>query len=95
MNNIELNVKGLKCDAEDCDYIDMDINTEDYEQYIDAPCPKCGAPLLTQADYDLVRVIEQAALAINKIDFGDMFNEQHVQVGLEMNGTGTLQVKEL
>jgi len=48
---------GLKCDAKECDYIDMSIKFEDYPKYINAPCPKCGAPLLTQADYDTVSAL--------------------------------------
>ena len=48
----EVDIKGIKCDA--CDYTDDDAKLEDFEQYLNVPCPKCGAILLTQADMDTV-----------------------------------------
>ena len=48
------NISGLKCDNPDCDYKDDTIDSVDYEQHIDKPCPDCGESLLTQDDYDKV-----------------------------------------
>ncbi|MEO1035248.1 MAG: hypothetical protein AAFX44_06770 [Pseudomonadota bacterium] len=45
-----LDVHGLKCDAEGCGYADMSVPFEDYLKHLEAPCPKCGAPLLTVED---------------------------------------------
>jgi hypothetical protein len=53
-NDFGMKIVGLKCDNPTCDYRDDNIQVGDYEKYINAPCPKCGAPLLTQADYDVV-----------------------------------------
>jgi hypothetical protein len=40
----------LQCDADGCDHRE---NIPDYSaEYIGKPCPKCGASLLTQEDYD-------------------------------------------
>lgn len=61
---IEEEIKGLKCDK--CDYEDMSINVENYHDYVDAPCPDCGANLLTQADYDFVQVLMSLTDKINK-----------------------------
>ena len=57
-------ITGLKCDADGCDYKDMNIN--DYEQYVNAPCPECGANLLTEADYELVKVLAGVVDTLNE-----------------------------
>ncbi|NJO62633.1 MAG: hypothetical protein HC836_31710 [Richelia sp. RM2_1_2] len=60
-----VNIYGLKCDF--CDYEDMSIPFADYPKYINAPCPKCGANLLLQEEYDeSVRIYKIVAI-INKI----------------------------
>jgi len=52
---------GFKCDTEGCDYHEEEMPT-DFEyldeyveymnSYLDKKCPKCGAPLLIQKDYE-------------------------------------------
>ncbi len=59
-------ITGLKCDADGCDYKDMTISFEDYEQYINAPCPECGANLLTEADYETVKVLTGIVNTLNE-----------------------------
>jgi hypothetical protein len=57
---------GLKCDC--CDYRDDEVRFEDYEKYIDYPCPKCREPLLTKEDYQkCLRLINTVKFA-NEID---------------------------
>jgi len=63
---VEATIAGLRCDADGCDYEDMNINVEEYEQYVNAPCPECGANLLTEADYELVKVITGVVDTFNK-----------------------------
>lgn len=47
-NALELSIKGIKCDNPNCDYINKDVEFKDYKKWINKPCPKCGANLLTQ-----------------------------------------------
>lgn len=63
--NVELNIYGLKCDNASCDYEDMSVPREDYEQSIGKPCPKCGESLLTQEDYDKVLLMEESVRITN------------------------------
>lgn len=49
---------GLKCDRPGCGYKDMSITRSQYPSMVDAPCPKCGAPLLTKADMEAVLILE-------------------------------------
>lgn len=61
---IELKTKGIKCDA--CDYKDMSVKREDYDLWLNKPCPACGANLLTEADYDKLIEMEKVAEFLNK-----------------------------
>lgn len=46
-NIIRLTCGGLKCDNPKCDFVDMSIAMENYEAWVNKPCPKCGESLLT------------------------------------------------
>ena len=55
----------LKCDAEGCDHLEM---TPDYgPHYIGKPCPKCGADLLSQQDFDAAQPMYQAIELLKKM----------------------------
>lgn len=68
MKPIEVKMANLiECDS--CDYKienpsgDPNIDTA---EYINVPCPKCGANLLTQEDYDLHNEIMKEINKVNK-----------------------------
>ena len=93
-NAIEASIKGLRCDAPDCDYSDMDIDVEEYSKYIDAPCPDCGANLLTQADYDLVQSIMEITDVINVAFDGVDLEEGEIEtLTVSMDGSGIPTIK--
>lgn len=52
---------GLKCDAEGCGWADMTIPRPAYPDYLNAPCVNCGAPILTDEDWQFVQQVERAA----------------------------------
>jgi hypothetical protein len=58
---------GLKCDTEGCDWRDPDISLEKFAAYVDFPCPKCGASVLTQQDYEAVQVVMTLVHEVNAI----------------------------
>lgn len=64
---MELTGGGLVCDAPKCDWEDMSIKVEDYEQYVDSPCPECGENILTQEDYKDVVELYKAVEIANKM----------------------------
>jgi predicted RNA-binding Zn-ribbon protein involved in translation (DUF1610 family) len=88
-----LKVKGLQCDAPDCDYTDNTIDPDNYESYLNQPCPKCGEPLLTQQDLDtLYRLLEMEE---KFIELGIPYvqeDEPTIQAPLKMNGTGKVEI---
>ena len=51
-NQIQMTVSGIRCDNKTCDYLDEDVTLDQFPEYINKPCPKCGENLLTQEDYD-------------------------------------------
>ena len=58
---------GLKCDNPSCDWRNDDIKVEDYENYIDYPCPKCGSNVLTMKDYKSFKAILKLVKVFNFI----------------------------
>jgi hypothetical protein len=91
-NGITANISGLKCDGPACDYHDPTIKLEDYEAHINAPCPKCGAPLLTQADYDQVQQILSLVATINDMPSVSEPTQEAATIELGLNGTGDVAI---
>lgn len=86
---MELNIYGLKCDNPSCDYEDKSIQLEQYEEYIDQPCPECGSPLLTQADYDTTMLIIQSVKLAEKLGLDTTSkNDETYKMSVQLNGTG-------
>lgn len=96
---MELNIFGLKCDAPACNYEDRSIKFEQYEEYINHPCPDCGAPLLTQADYDTTMQIVNMAKLASKLGFdkGSSDGDKMYKMNVQLDGSGIpkFDVKEI
>ncbi|MEK3955646.1 hypothetical protein [Psychrobacillus sp. FSL K6-1464] len=94
---ITANISGLKCDNSACDYKDKSIKLEQYESYINAPCPACGSSLLTQADYDqvqsIIAMMEDVNSKVTSGEFPVSPNGEKASVSFEFNGTGTVEAK--
>ncbi len=48
---IGLKISGLTCDNTECDY-QNDVPFEEYQDWLNRSCPRCGENLLTQEDLD-------------------------------------------
>ena len=91
MNNVKgpnatVTFSGIKCDNPDCNYADLTVNVEEYDQWLNRPCPDCGCNLLTQADYDMVKMILYRANEINKMEHDP--STPVVRAYGHFNGTG-------
>jgi len=80
-------IYGLKCDNPTCDYHDDTILREEYERYINFPCPKCGSILLTQADYDAVIFLEKIEKTFIKLGLDKIFPGK---TSIELHGNGLI-----
>lgn len=67
--NIEYHVKGIQCDNPDCDYVNEEVQYEDYPEWLNKPCPECGENLLTEEDYNMLKAIIGVADIVNEMDF--------------------------
>lgn len=95
MNNVDLNIKGLKCDNPKCGYINMDPTLDPTDpKHIGTPCPKCGESLLTQEDFDAMIQLLEAVKIINQLDLGNDSSETETEiVPIEMKGDGSIKIK--
>lgn len=89
----EVNVSGIQCDNPNCDCIDYNVSVEQYLDYVNKPCPKCGANLLTEQDYQVVQVLLKAQNLISKLPFGNKGKTSHFRV--QTNGTGMIDIEKL
>ncbi len=88
---ILLNIRGIKCDH--CDYKDETIPAGEYEQWLNKPCPKCGANLLTQEDYDLTIALIGATKILNAVLPKTPKGKKKRKYAIEMDGTGSMTIK--
>ena len=87
-NAIDINITGIKCDA--CDYKKEGVKFEDYPEYLNKPCPQCGANLLTQEDLDSVKRLLAFAGLVNAIAPEPVEDDRKVRGVVEMDGTGKM-----
>ena len=98
-----VSITGIQCDA--CDYANDKGNwgttpeeiKATSESYLDKPCPKCGAPLLTIADHNALLSMLDLAPIITGLEEA-MYPEgvpkdQMVKVPIEMDGTGKMNIE--
>lgn len=58
---------GLKCDNPNCDWRNDDIKVEEYENYINYYCPKCGCNVFTVKAYKSFRTVLKLVKILNFI----------------------------
>ena len=69
---------GLHCDNPACDWVDSTIQVEDYKDWLNAPCPKCGENVLTEEDLKntlFLRTIAGLFNAIPEENFQDFMKD--------------------
>lgn len=100
---IEAEIGGLKCDTPECDYRDDQITLEQYESHINAPCPKCGASLLTPEDYEIVKHTLLVTEFLNSLSddrlselidmpVDEITSTETGTLNMELNGTGKVNM---
>ena len=90
---MKLNIKGIKCDSKDCDYDEPNIVADKYSEWLNKPCPECGANLLTQADYDAVEMLMLVTEKINKYCPQSEEGDKTATVSIGMDGTGKMDFR--
>ncbi|GCD11738.1 hypothetical protein [Clostridium tagluense] len=88
---LALNIEGVKCDV--CDYRNDDVKLREYEEWLNKPCPQCGANLLTQEDFDNVQMLFSFSKMMNEILPKSKDNEPLATMDIKMDGTGNMEFK--
>ncbi len=87
--NVEVEEHGLLCDNTDnCDWKDKTIKFEDYDKWVNKPCPKCGENVLTESDFDLAKTIRA------NIDFVNTLSEEELNTLGESLGIDNMALKD-
>lgn len=94
-NAISITAKGIKCDY--CDYKNLEVLREDYEKWLNEPCPKCGENLLTEEDFEALQKIEEEVESLNKWvleEFMDesSLNNEIIVIPIKADGSGSLEL---
>lgn len=63
-----LQLGGIKCDSPQCFYRDEKVKIEEYEQWVNKPCPICGEILLTEDDLNTVKLLAGSISIANKLE---------------------------
>ena len=86
---LSVKIRGLKCDADSCDFFGEDLKTN--KENVNLECPKCGANLLTLADYRTIKSIRIVFAIVNILLFPiGFFKGENQWVKCDMNGTGKI-----
>jgi len=87
---LEVSIKGVKCDV--CDFKNMDAKFEVYDKWVNEPCPKCGANLLTEEDAESIKRLLLVADVVNFLISGEGEGKK-VKGTVEMDGSGKMVIK--
>ncbi len=91
---MDFNIQGLKCDNPNCDYCNPEIPFEQYEQFVNYPCPKCGESLLTPQAYKMCVALKSMGKFITKLTGGAKENDVELgAVHLDMDKDGHIGMK--
>lgn len=95
MNSLKINIGGIKCDNKECGFNDMTVLFEDYANWLNKPCPKCGSNLLTQQDFDTVKILMDITEIVNECSPETTEDEQLFKMSAEFNGTRKVVFSEI
>lgn len=87
---LEMEIKGIKCDNPNCDFSDMDVKVEEYSEWVNKPCPKCGENLLTEVDFRNTQFLLEIVKVANKIYPKLDDNEPTTKMEVKMDGSGDI-----
>ncbi|SHN86471.1 MULTISPECIES: hypothetical protein [Desulfitobacterium] len=87
---VEIQIQGIKCDNRTCGFKDDTVRFEEYGQWLNKPCPKCGANLLTEEDYASTLMLVELTGIVNDMLPEPPDDEERVKFEAVFNGTGKI-----
>lgn len=92
---VQFVISGIQCDA--CDFRDDEVKLEQYPEYVNKPCPECGANLLTEADFKTVQLMIGMSEVINAVAAADLIpvarDGEMVEIDLPISLDGSGKIK--
>ncbi len=95
MDAITHHITGIKCDTVGCGYEDDTAKFEEYDRWLNKPCPDCGGNLLTQTDLDATKAIMKMTETINRMIGPLPENSPFVNLSINMDGSGIKSIERL
>jgi hypothetical protein len=95
MNDGVLNINGIKCDNPECSFRNDDVSIDEYEKWLNRPCPECSSNLLTEADYDAVKMMINLVKIQNEASSENSIDEPIFSVNINMDGSGNLSIDDI
>jgi hypothetical protein len=99
IKNVEMDIGGLQCDNPTCDWVDMSISVEDYEEWVNGKCPICGEIVLTEDEYNQTKKLLLSVDMINNLSveelqqFNDNLSPEEIDKALDwMNDMGMKKI---
>jgi len=89
----EVKLEGIKCDAPDCDYEDNSVDIDEYQDYLNRPCPKCGASLLTEKDLATIDGMQFMERLFSWIRYP--ISSPRIDIKCDMDGSGKINASEI
>jgi len=88
--NIQYELNGLKCDK--CDWVDESISLDDLENWVDKPCPECGANVLTSEQLAHLNMILEVADIVNSLDIPKDPNDEEAEMDLLIDSSANIKL---
>lgn len=95
MKAATLTISGIKCDNPTCDYRNEEVSLTDYEQWLNKPCPCCGEVLLTEEDFNTVKLMGAMVQLANETAPANNVDEPIIEATIGMNGTGSVVIEDM
>lgn len=89
-----LTISGIQCDNNTCDYTNSEVSFQDYELWLNKPCPCCGENLLTEADFNTVKLMGAVVQIANAVSPTNNVDEPIITSTIKMNGSGTIELTD-
>lgn len=93
MQPAKISIEGIKCDNPKCDFNDTSVTFDAYRDWLNKPCPKCGAVLLTEKDLKAVKRLMATTHFLNLLlkPFVKINRDTKcTRIPVEMDGTGRM-----
>lgn len=94
-NSIEVQEMGLICDNPKCDWKDETVRSDQYLDWLNKPCPKCGENVLTDQDYENVQKMFEAVKLLNRVADLIGFEESTERVKVTINTHEKISIKSI